>query len=147
MGLYSRSITVPPNTAEGTFPETVIDLSHGVITEVIFRPRPGHASLLHVRVFHRRHQIFPDNADDDLHGDTFPVQWREWYEMFEKPFTLTIFAWNDDDTYPHTFDIAFAVLPKYAALPFAMAKAIGEMAGSLSPKRISIPSWLGGKKG
>jgi len=133
---YSRSITVPANTAEGTFRETTIDLSHGVITGVIFRPRPGHASLLHVRVFHRRHQLFPDNADDDLHGDTFPVQWREWYEMFEKPFTLTIFAWNDDDTYSHTFDIAFEVLPKYAALPFALARAFSNIVSLLSPRRI-----------
>jgi len=146
MGFYSRSIAVPPNTVEGTFPETVIDLSHGVITRVIFRPRPGHASLLHVRVFHRRHQIFPENADDDLHGDTFPVEWSEWYEMFEKPFTLTIMSWNDDDTYPHTFDIAFATLPKFAALPYALAKTFTEWLATLSPKRISIPSWLGGKK-
>lgn len=147
MGFYSRSITIAANTLEANAVETVIDLSHGVITRVIFRPRPGHASLLHVRVFHRRHQIFPENADDDLHGDTFPLEWTEWYEMFEKPFTLTIFAWNEDDTYPHRFDIAFATLPKYAALPYALAKAFSEWISSLSPKRISIPTWLGGKKG
>lgn len=124
------------NTSEANAVEQTIDLSHGVIIKVIFRPRPGHASVLHVRVFHRRHQIFPDNADDDLHGDTFPVEWEEWYEMFEKPFTLTIRAWNDSTRYPHTFDIAFAVLPKYAALPFAVARAIGDMFRLLSPRRI-----------
>jgi len=129
---YSRSITVPPNTAEVNAVEQTIDLSHGVITRVIFRPRPGHASLLHVRVFHRRHQIFPENADDDLHGDADPVEWPEWYEMFESPFTLTIFAWNDDDTYSHTFDIAFAVIPKYAALPYVMVSAISELVSSLT---------------
>ena len=133
---YTRSMTVPANTAEANALEQTIDLSHGVITRVIFRPRPGHASLLHVRVFYRRHQIFPDNADDDLHGDTFPVEWEEWVEMFEKPFTLTLFAWNDDDTYPHTFDIAFAMLPKYAALPFAMARVFSDMVSLLSPRRI-----------
>lgn len=133
---YSRSITIPANTSEAKAVETTIDLSHGVITRVIFRPRPGHASLLHCRVFHRRHQIFPDNADDDLHGDEFPVEWDEWYEMFEKPFTLTIFAWNDDDSYPHTFDIAFAVLPKFAALPYALARAFSDLVSLLSPKRI-----------
>jgi len=134
--LYSRSMTIEANTAEADAIEENIFLAHGVITKVMFRPRPGHASLLHVRVFHRRHQIFPDNADDDLHGDEYPVEWPEWYEMFEKPFTLTIMAWNDDDTFPHTFDIAFAVLPKYAALPFAVAKAFGEIIGALSPKNI-----------
>jgi len=133
---YSRCITIPPNTTEALAPEQTIELSHGVITKVIFRPRPGHASLLHVRVFHRRHQIFPDNANDDLHGDFFPVEWPEWYEMFEKPFTLTIVAWNDSQRYAHTFDIAFAVLPRYAALPFAMAKALADVFSLLSPKRL-----------
>ena len=134
--LYSRSMTIPANTPEASAIERDIDLSHGVIVKVIFRPRPGHASLLHCRVFHRRHQIFPDNADDDLHGDTFPVEWPEWKEMFEKPFTLTILAWNDDDTYAHTFDIAFAVLPKYAALPFALGRAFADILSLFSPKRI-----------
>ena len=120
---------------------------HGVITKVIFRPRPGHASLLHVKVFHRRHQIFPSSGDDDLHGDTFPVQWDEWYEVPEKPFYLEVVAWNDDDTYPHRFDIAFAVIPKYAVLPFSMMRAIDDLVRALAPKRISIPTWLGGKKG
>lgn len=133
---FSRSITIPANTSEANAIETIIDLSHGVITKVIFRPRRGHASLLHCRVFHRRHQIFPENADDDLHGDEFPIEWDEWYEIFEKPFTLTILAWNDDDTYPHTFDIAFAVIPKYAALPFAMAKTIYDLFGAVLPRRI-----------
>jgi len=133
---YSRSIKVLANTSEANASEETIDLSHGVISKVIFRPRPGHASLLHVRVFHRRHQIFPDNADDDLHGDTFPLEWEEWYEMFEMPFTLTILAWNDDDTYPHTFDIAFAVLPKWVALPYALARSFSDIVKLLSPKRI-----------
>ncbi len=133
---YSYAITVAAKKAEADADEKTVDLSHGVITEVSFRPRPGHASLLHCRVFHRRHQIFPENADDDLHGDAFPIEWREWYEMFEPPHTLTIVAWNDDDTYPHTFDISFAMLPKWVALPYAFAKAISELFSMLSPKRL-----------
>lgn len=137
---YSWSQTIAPNTAEVNAVEHNIDLSHGVITGVIFRPRPGHASLLHVRVFHRRHQIFPDNANDDLHGDMFPLEWKEWYEMFESPYTLTIFAWNDDDTYPHTYDIAFEVMPKYAALPYALREALAEIGISSLFKRIFMRS-------
>lgn len=144
--LYSKSITVAANTTEANAVEERIYLMHGVITKVIFRPRPGHASLLHVKVFHRRHQVFPSTGDDDLHGDTFPVQWEDWYEVTEKPFYLEIVAWNDDDTYPHTFDIAFAVIPRWATVPFALAKTISEIVSALAPKRISVPTWLGGKK-
>lgn len=133
---YSKTMTIPANTPANTPIETTIALSHGVITKVIFRPRPGHASLLHVKVFHGRHQIFPSSGDDDLHGDSFPVQWEDWYEINMKPFFLTISAWNDDDTYPHTFDFAVAQLPKYAVLPFAMMRAISDLVAMLSPRRI-----------
>lgn len=130
---YSKSITIPPNTPEANAVETSVALSHGIVTKVIFRPRPGHAALLHCKVFHRRHQIFPSSGDDDLHGDTFPVEWEEWYEVPEKPFYLEIRAWNDDDTYPHTFDIAFAVLPQWVALPYAIMKAIRDLIDYLWP--------------
>jgi len=136
MGFYSYTITVPVGRLLANPVERTVDLSHGVITKVSFRPRPGHTGECHCVVYHRRHQIFPENADDSLHGDTFPIEWEEWYEMFEPPFTLTIKAWNVDPLYPHTFDISFATLPKFAALPYAFAKAIAEVFSLLSPKRI-----------
>lgn len=133
---YSLTMAIPPNTRPDAPIERTIALSHGVITKVIFRPRPGHASLLHVKVYHGRHQIFPSSGDDDLHGDKDIIQWEDWYEINMKPFFLTISAWNDSQQYAHTFDIAFAQIPKYAALPFAFLRAISELAGMLSPKRI-----------
>ena len=141
--LYSTTITIPPNTTFANALEERIYLMHGVITKVIFRPRPGHSSLLHCKVFHRRHQIFPSSGDDDLHGDTFPIEWEEWYEVPEKPFYLEIVTWNDSQRYAHTFDIAFAVIPRWATVPFAMAKAITELFSLLSPKRIFTRSKKG----
>jgi len=136
MGFYSYCITVPVGRLEANPVERTVDLSHGVITKVSFRPRPGHCAELHAVVYHRRHQIFPENADDSLHGDTFPIEWEDWYEMFEPPFTLTIKAWNDDPDYDHTFDISFAMLPKFATLPYAFARTISDVFSLLSPKRI-----------
>jgi len=133
---YSKTMCIPPNTLPDAPIEETIALSHGVITKVIFRPRPGHASLLHVKVFHGRHQIFPSSGDDDLHGDFFPLEWPEWYEINQKPFFLTISAWNDSQRYAHTFDFAVNQIPKYAALPFAFMKALSDFATMLSPKRI-----------
>ena len=134
--LYSTTITVAPNTTYANAVEERIYLMHGVITKVIFRPRPGHASLLHCKVFHRRHQIFPSSGDDDLHGDTFPVEWEEWYEVPEKPFYLEIVSWNDDDTYSHTFDVYVAILPRKAIVALAIVDAIKSLFSTLSPKRI-----------
>ena len=133
---YSMTMTVPPNTTYLNAIEESIALMHGVIVRVIFRSRPGNASLLHVKVFHNRHQYFPGSGDDDLHSDGEPLQWEEHLEITQKPFYLEIQAWNDDDTYPHTFDIAFAVLPKYAVLPFAFMSIVSNLVAAISPKRI-----------
>lgn len=133
---YSKSITVAPDTRPDAPDEVTIGLSHGVINKVIFRSRRGQSSLLHVKVFHGRHQVFPASGDDDLHGDGELLEWEEWLEITQKPFFLTISAWNDSQRYAHTFDIGINQIPKYAALPFAIAKAISEMVSTLSPKRI-----------
>lgn len=133
---YSHTMTIDPSTPWNAPVEETIALSHGVITKVIFRSRPGQASLLHVKVFQGRHQIFPSSGDDDLHGNGETLEWGEWLEINQKPFFLTISAWNDDDTYPHTFDIGIAQLPKYAVLPFAFMKIVADLAALISPKRI-----------
>lgn len=143
---YSFEVTVSANTSEDDADEQVLNLSQGVITQVCFRPRPGHAALCHCRVFYRRHQIYPTNADSDFHGDTFPIESPEWFELDEDPAELTLVSWNDDDTYEHTFDISFTILPRKAVLALAVADAIKSFFGSLFPTRIPIPSWLGGKK-
>lgn len=133
---YSFEITVPPNTDNRHKQETIAKLSHGVITRVSYRPRPGHAALCHCQVLYRRSQQFPRNLNGDLHGDSWTIEWDEWLEIFNPPHVLYILSWNDDDTYPHTFDISFTVLPKWVVLPYAFAKSIGDMIGALIPKTI-----------
>lgn len=133
---YSNVITVAANTAKASASETIIKMSQGVITDVSFRPRPGHVGLLHAQVFYQEHMIIPSEDDEDLHGDTFPIEWTDWIELKTKPYELKVKAWNDDDTYAHTFDISFTLLPQWVALPYAFAKAITDLFKLLSPRRI-----------
>ncbi|MBA7607938.1 hypothetical protein ES703_15108 [subsurface metagenome] len=138
---YDIPITIPPNTLEVTPVRVELKLTHGVITRVIVRPRPGHASLAHLRVIYQGHQIYPANRDSDLHGDTFPMEWEEYIELLSAPYTLILEGWNDDDTYPHTFDFGVALIERKFTLTYVMLKAVSQLAGIFSPRRL----FTGGK--
>ena len=71
-----------------------------------------------------------------FHGDAFPIDWEEYYEVYQPPFELKLEGWNLDDTYPHTFDVFVAVLPRKAVLALSIVDAIKSAFGILSPKRI-----------
>jgi len=144
--LYQASITIPKNTTLAAPTEVIFRLAKGIITKFMVRPRPGHASLAHLTIFHFSHQIAPSAESTDLHGDNFPIDWEDYYEFYEEPYELRLIGWNDDDTYPHTFDVFVAVLPRKAILALAIVDAMKNVFGMLTPKRITIPAWLGGKR-
>lgn len=133
---HTYEIEVAASTAETSPTITKVQLSHGVITRVSFRPRPGHAALCHCRVFYHDTQIAPADRDQDLHGDTFPIEWDDFIEIFARPYELRIVAWNEDDTYSHTFDISFALLSKWEVLPYAISRALSSIVGLISPRRV-----------
>lgn len=133
---YSNEITVAASTTESSPSSTIVKASRGVIRKVIFQPRPGHNALLHVKVFYHEHQIAPVSRDEDLHGDTFPVEYEEYEELFIPPYELKVVAWNDDDTYAHTFDISFAILPQRVVEPPDLGRIFRDIVGLLSPRRM-----------
>ncbi|GAI49680.1 unnamed protein product, partial [marine sediment metagenome] len=49
---------------------------------------------------------------------------------------LKLKGWNEDDTYPHTFDVMVAILPRKAILALAIVDAIKSLFAILSPRRI-----------
>ena len=72
----------------------------------------------------------------DFSGDTFPIDWGEYYESYQPPYELKLKGWNEDDTYPHTFDVFVAILPRKAVLALSIVDAIKSIFGLLSPKNI-----------
>ena len=134
--LFEASITIPKNTTQAAPEEVILKIAHGIITKIMVRPRPGHAALAHCVIRHHEHQIAPSIEGMSFSGDTFPIDWEEYYEMYHEPYELKLEGWNDDDTYPHTFDVFVAVLPRKAILALAVVDAIKGILGILSPKRI-----------
>ncbi len=134
--LFEASITIPKNTASTSPTTEIMTIANGIITKKMVRPRPGHAGLAHLIIRHHEHQIAPSTENMSFSGDTFPIDWEEYYESYQPPYELKLQGWNLDDTYPHTFDVFVAVLPRKAVLALAIVDAIKGIFGALSPKRI-----------
>ncbi len=134
--LFEASIIIPKNTTQVSPTEVILKIAHGIITKIMVRPRPGHAALAHLVILHHEHQIAPSTENMDFSGDAFPIDWEEYYESYQPPYELKLKGWNEDDTYPHTFDVFVAVLPRRAIMALAIVDAIKSVFGMLSPKRI-----------
>lgn len=133
---FSVAVTVPASTTAAAFKETRIPVSRGIITHVSYRPRPGHTALCHAKVFYRERQIWPVSRDEDLHGDTYPIEWPDYEEILLEPFELVIRSWNEDDTYSHTFDLSFNILPERVVAPPNWGKVMADVLTLISPRRI-----------
>jgi len=134
--LFSASITIPKLTTSTNPTVVTFGIAKGIITKIMVRPRPGHASLAHLVILHHEHQIAPSTENMDLHGDAPPIDWEEYYESYQPPFELKLKGWNEDDTYPHGFDVYVAVLPRRAIVALAIVDAIRSAFGFMNPKRI-----------
>ena len=134
--LFQGTITIPKNTTKNNATVVTFGIANGIIAKIMVRPRPGHAALAHLVILHHEHQIAPSTEYMELHGDTFPIDWEEYYESYQPPYLLKLEGWNEDDTYPHTFDVYVAILPRKAILALAIVDAIKGIFGMLSPKSI-----------
>jgi len=134
--LFQGTITIPKNTTQAAPTVVTFGIANGIITKIMVRPRPGHASLAHLIILYHEHQIAPSTENMDLHGDSHPIDWEEYYESYEPPYELKLKGWNEDDTYQHIFDVYVAVLPRRAIVATGVVDAIKSAFGMLSPKRL-----------
>ena len=134
--LFQGTITIPKKTTEAGAIIVILKIAHGIITKFMVRPRPGHAGLAHLVILHHEHQIAPSTENMSFSGDTFPIDWEEYYESYQPPYELKLQGWNDDNTYPHTFDVFVAILPREAVLALAIVDALKGLLNIFSPRRI-----------
>ena len=134
--LFEKSITIPASTSSSSPTIAIMGIAHGIINKIMVRPRPGHAGLAHCVILHHEHQIAPSTEGMNFHGDTFPIDWEEYYESYQPPYELKLKGWNDDDTYEHTFDVYVAVLPRKGVIATAITDALTNILSIFSPRRI-----------
>ena len=149
--LFAWEIVIPKNTTRDNPEIRELFLASGIITWFSVLFVPGCKGLVHCAIYHQAHQIVPSKVSStildptatplvyqvrDLSGDTFPIEWTDYYELYGTPYMLEARCWNEDDTYPHTIIIRTAVLPRKAIIALAIVDAIKSAFGMLSPRRI-----------
>jgi hypothetical protein len=107
---YDFTLTIPPNTPEDNPLRLTCPLNYGIINKLSVEFPPGCYRLAHIRIFDKLHQVWPTNIDSSIVGDTFPVEFEEYYPVIEVPYELKIEAWNDDDTYQHSIVVRIGLL-------------------------------------
>jgi len=129
--LYSKQITLSSGKTEATATKTYFKVNKGVISNVWITFPPGCAGLVKLRIYSEGHPFLPVNQDNYLRGDNLTFQFPVMFEILEEPMLLTVEAWNEDDTYSHTIDILFLILPKSLVLPVGATEGILESLKSL----------------
>ena len=106
---YWFTKTTPANTAKASALELELKLTEGVITQVWMLHPEGCHGLAHAAIFEGGHQLYPNNPDEDYHGNDVPMILGDNYEL-KGPALLKLKTWNLDETYPHTVYIRISVL-------------------------------------
>jgi len=114
---YWFSVTTPANTKKEDAVETTMQVTEGIVTHVWLKHPPGCHGLAHATISDGLSQIWPTNKDEDYHGDEFPMEFDEAYEIM-KPAKLHLLTWNDSTLYEHGVDVRITILPKEKANPW-----------------------------
>lgn len=99
MALYGGSITVDPLTSSK---KMSIPVGEPTVTGVWLRFPRGCAGLVGIRILDRSLQIAPLPAPNWIALDGESIRWTENRKLQGSPYEITIEAYNQDDTYPHT---------------------------------------------
>ena len=114
---YDFSFTIPANTTKASPHTEKVKLTHGIIhrVEVLFPERCG--SLAHCVIKEGLHQHWPTNPGGSFNSDGETIIINEYLEFTRRPYILTLVGWNLCDTFPHTLEVRFGILPVEVLMP------------------------------
>ena len=108
---YEFTLTIPANTPATAPVESEVVLDHGRIVAVEVQFPRGCVGLVHVTINRELHQLWPSNPDGNIAGEDARISWSEDHPFLEVPYTLQLWGWNLDDTFPHTITFRLNLLP------------------------------------
>ena len=123
---YWFSVTTPANTKKEDAIETEMQVTEGIITHVWLKHPPGCHGLAHATISDGLSQIYPTNKDEDYHGDEFPMEWDDYYELLS-PAKLFLHTWNDSTLYSHGVDVRITMQSKAIAQPWQVVSDLVNM--------------------
>ena len=140
MSYFSKTISVPANTAQKDYISSSFDIQFGIVHRIHISIPSGHGGLTGIRILQGLHQIAPTSGSEWFAGDDMELDYNDFVEIDETPFELTIEAYNEDDTYAHTFRVGVGVMPRWVMLPQEM---LSEILTGVSSILTGMSRWFG----
>jgi hypothetical protein len=117
---YDFDLTIPKNITIDNQIRADCKLNYGVLRRVSIWFPEGCAKLVHTRIYRFESQIFPSNIERYFCDNDYHIEFEEYYPILEKPYTLSVRGYNEDDFRPHTINFRFLVIH-----PEAISQATG----------------------
>jgi len=103
-------ITTEAKRTQANPKNTIIQLKPGTVHQIDAIFPGGCAALMHFQVYNQLFQIFPSNPDASFASDNEKISWGDAFELDQPPYQLKVVTWNDDDLYPHSLRLRFAMV-------------------------------------
>lgn len=116
--LYVKDINIPAKTPADNPVEAEVEIEEKVIVLFQVYFPPGCCGLAKVSFWYGDEMISPKHDYQWIHGDSALITDIRFWTAPEKPCTITIKGYNEDDTYPHTPICYILALPEEIALSF-----------------------------
>lgn len=108
---YTFPIVTPAGTLETNPVRVATPLNKGRLQKVSVYFPWGCAGLVHVRVLHYEHQLYPTNPDEWLAGNEIFIEFECAYDIEQGYTEFKVECYNEDDFYQHTPIVSYVVLP------------------------------------
>ena len=107
--LFKTDLTIPEKVVVDGTASTSMKLCEGAITRTFIQFPSGCAGLAWVQIWLNGHQLVPWERGEWLRGDDHIIFDNSRYPVTGPPRLLTIYGYNEDETYPHTVQVGVEV--------------------------------------
>jgi len=118
MGVYIVDFRIPPRTTKLAPIKRKLEIEERVITKLMIFIPPGVWGLAGIQIFYGIDQFVPEPRGGWIVGSGESITVDVFWSAPEKPYTITILGYNEDDTYSHTYYIRIIAQPEEVALPY-----------------------------
>lgn len=107
--LYKTDLLIPSGQEKGDPASATMTLCEGTITRSFIQFPSGCAGLVWAQIWLNGHQLIPWERGEWLRGDDHIIPDNSRYPVTGPPRVLTIYGYNEDETYPHTIQVGVEV--------------------------------------
>jgi len=115
--LFTFKVTAPANTPQTSPVKLDMKLKSGILSRIRVVIPSGHRSLAHLSILFGETQIIPWGDQEFIEGDDEVLEDEPNMALPGDPVSLEARAWNEDDTYPHSFLVRAWIRRPIEAVP------------------------------